>query len=181
MVYETRARDRAEIFEQDAFHWRDDGIVIRELHPPKDAQGRPIISTPPILRTVPFLEGRELRINAPLPNTTRGRDVAESMRGPLPLYGGMSVEFAPELVSSQGGLRRIKRAYLDAAALVLRGSYAESTVEVREGLATIQSLERVCMAVTLDAAGLAAALRLGDSEEELAEATRLLALRDRRP
>ena len=126
MRYGTRGRRRAEMFEQDAFHWRDDGIVIRELHPQR---GGP--ETPPIMRTLPFLEGRELRISAPLPNSTLGRDIAETMKGPLPLYGGMSVEFAPERETRQGGLRLIQRAYLDGAALVLRGEYAESTVEVR--------------------------------------------------
>ena len=133
MAYGSRARNLPELFEQDSLHWRDDGIVIRELHPQRDAQGRPINSTPPIMRAVPFLEGRELRIDAPLPNTTKGRDVAESMRGPLPLYGGLSVEFAPEKETRQGGIRRISRALLDGAALVLRGEYADSTVEVREG------------------------------------------------
>ena len=127
MTYGTRARDRAEMFEQDAFHWREDGIVIRELHP---QPGGPQI--PPIMRTMPYLEGRELRINAPLPNTTKGRDVAESMKGPMPLYGGLSVEFDPERETRQGGLRLIKRAFLGGAALVLRGAYPESTVEVRE-------------------------------------------------
>ena len=127
MTYGTRARDRAEMFEQDAFHWREDGIVIRELHPQR---GGPQI--PPIMRTMPYLEGRELRINAPLPNTTKGRDVAESMKGPMPLYGGLSVEFDPERETRQGGLRLIKRAFLGGAALVLRGAYPESTVEVRE-------------------------------------------------
>ena len=126
MTYGQRARDRAEMFEQDAFHWRDDGIVIRELHPQPNGP-----AVPPIMRAMPYLEGRELRINAPLPNTSRGRDVAESMKGPLPLYGGMSVEFAPEREARQGGLRIITRAYLDGAALVLRGAYAESTIEVR--------------------------------------------------
>ena len=127
MTYGTRARDRAEMFEQDAFHWRDDGILIRELHPQR---GGPQV--PPIMRAMPYLEGRELRINAPLPNTTKGRDVAESMKGPLPLYQGLSVEFEPERETRQGGLRMIKRAFLGGAALVLRGAYPESTVEVRE-------------------------------------------------
>ena len=136
MTYGAKARNLNEIFEQDAFHWREDGIVIRELHPPKDAQGRPIISTPPIMRAMPYLEGRELRINAPLPNTTKGRDVAESMRGPLPLYGGLSVEFAAEQQTRQGGQRRIQRAFLDGAALVLRGEYADAVVEVRGESAT---------------------------------------------
>ncbi len=128
MAYGTRGRRRAEMFEQNAFHWSADGIVIRELHP--NPNGQP---TPPILRTVPFLEGRELKISASLPNTTRGRDVAESMKGPLPLYGGLSVEFAAEKqATNRNGVRVISRAYLDGAALVLRGEYADSLVEVRE-------------------------------------------------
>ena len=124
MAYGTRGRRRAEMFEQDAFHWSADGIVIRELHP--NPNGQP---TPPILRTVPFLEGRELKISASLPNTTRGRDVAESMKGPLPLYGGLSVEFAAaeKQATNRNGVRVISRAYLDGAALVLRGEYADST------------------------------------------------------
>ena len=134
MSYGQRGRNRPEMFEQDALHWRDDGIVIRELHPPKDAQGRPIISTPPIMRAMPFLENRELKISAPLSNTTRGRDVAEAMKGPLPLYGGMSIEFEAEREHRSGGLRVISRAYLDGAALVLRGEYVDSVVEVRAEL-----------------------------------------------
>ena len=126
MAYGTRGRRLPEMFEQDALHWRDDGIVIRELHP---QPGQP--TPPPIMRAMPFLDGKELRINAPLPNTTKGRDVAESMKGPLPLYGGLSVEFAAEREARQGGLRIIKRAFLDGAALVLRGEYADSLVEVR--------------------------------------------------
>ena len=122
------------MFEDGALHWPDDGIVIRELHPPKDAQGRPIITIPPIMRALPFLENRELKISAPLPNTTKGRDIAEVMKGPLPLYGGMSIEFAPEKEVNRGGLRVISRAYLDGAALVFRGEYADSVVEVRAEL-----------------------------------------------
>ena len=65
MTYGQRGRIRPELFEMGALHWGDDGIVIRELHPPKDAQGRPIITTPPIMRGMPFLENRELKISAP--------------------------------------------------------------------------------------------------------------------
>ena len=126
MTYGERGRRRAEMFEADAFHWGDDGIVIRELHP---KPGGPEV--PAIMRAMPFLEGRELRISAPLPNSTHGRDIAEKMKGPLPLYGGMSVEFAAERQVNRNGLRVISKAYLDGAALVLRGEYAESTVEVR--------------------------------------------------
>ena len=48
----------------------DDGIVIYEQHNP----------TRPIVRAIPFVEGREVKINAPFPNTTRGRDAAENLR-----------------------------------------------------------------------------------------------------
>ena len=133
MRYETRANDRPEIFEANAFHWPDDGILIRELHPKPN--GPP---TPPVLRTRPFMEGLELRISAPLPNTTKGRDVAEAMKGPMPLYGGLSVEFRAEREMRRNGLRVIQRAYLDGAALVERGAYADAMVEVREGLATMR-------------------------------------------
>ena len=134
MTYGQRGRIRPELFEMDALHWGDDGIVIRELHPPKDAQGRPIITTPPIMRAMPFLENRELKISAPLPNTTKGRDIAEVMKGPLPLYGGMSIEFAAEKEHRRGGLRVISQGFLDGAALVFRGEYADSVVEVRAEL-----------------------------------------------
>ena len=133
MTYGIKARDRNELFEQAAFHWPDDGILIRELHPKPNAP-----ATPAIMKTLPYLEGRELRISAPLPNTTRGRDVAESMKGPMPLYGGLSVEFAPEKQVNRNGMRVISKAYLNAAALVERGAYADALVEVREGMATMR-------------------------------------------
>ena len=78
MTYGTRANDRPEMFEQDAFHWPESGILIREQH---NRQA-------PIVRAMPYLEGRELRINAPLLNNTRGRDVAEAMKGPNPVFTG---------------------------------------------------------------------------------------------
>ena len=122
MLYGTKANDRPELFEQDAFHWPESGILIREQH---NRQA-------PIVRAVPFLEGRELRINAPLLNNTRGRDVAESMKGPHPVYTGLSVEFRAEKETRRGGLRVISRAFLGGAGLVDTPSYLESVVEVRQ-------------------------------------------------
>ena len=121
MTYGTRASDRPEMFEMGALHWPETGIVIREQH---NRQA-------PILRAIPYLEGRELRINAPLLNTSRGRDIAESMKGPNPLFTGLSVEFQAEKESQQGGLRVISRAYLGGAGLVDSPSYKGSTAEVR--------------------------------------------------
>ena len=124
MTYGTKANDRPETFEPDALHWPESGILIREQH---NRQA-------PIVKVVPYVEGREVRINAPLLNNTRGRDIAESMKGPNPIFTGLSVEFRAEKESRRGGLRVISRALLGGAGLVDTPSYLESTVEVREGL-----------------------------------------------
>ena len=121
MSYGSKASDRPEMFEMGAFHWRESGIVIREQHN-REA---------PIVRAVPFMKGKELRIEIGLPNTTRGRDVAASMREASPLYGGLSVEFRAEQETRRDGLRVITKAFLDAAGLVDNPSYLTSTVEVR--------------------------------------------------
>ena len=121
MHYGTKARDRPEMFEMNSLHWDPSGIIIREQH---NRQA-------PILRAVPYLEGRELRINSPLLNTTRGRDISEAMKGPNPLFSGLSVEFQAEKESRRGGVRVITSALLGGAALVDSPSYKDSLVEVR--------------------------------------------------
>ena len=128
MTYGQPANDRPEMFEAGAFHWRESGIVIRAQHDRMQ----------PIIRAMPYLEGRELRISAPLLNDTRGRDIAVAMAGPTPLYTGLSVEFRAEKEHRRGGLRVITRAFLDGAGLVDTPAYLSSTVEVREGLAALR-------------------------------------------
>ena len=124
VTYEERARDRAELFVRGALEWPPEGIVINLQH---DRQQ-------PLLRALPFLDGDELRIDAALPDTQRGRDVATDMQQPLPLYTGLSVEFQARAEGRRGGLREIRRAFLPSAGLVDRAAYAGSTVEVREEL-----------------------------------------------
>ena len=123
MTYGTTARDRPEMFQMNAFPLG----CIWDRNPRATQFARA-----PILRAVPYLAGRELRINAPLLNTTRGRDIAEAMKGPNPLFSGLSVEFRAEKESRRGGLRVISKAYLGGAGLVDSPSYKHSLVEVRE-------------------------------------------------
>ena len=128
MTYGERANDRPEMFEMNAFHWDTAGIVIRRQHD----------RTQPIIRAVPYLEGRELIINAPLLNDTMGRDIAEAMKGPNPIYTGLSVEFRAEKETRRNGIRVISSAFLGGAGLVDKPAYKDSKVEIREGLATLE-------------------------------------------
>ncbi len=116
--YGERARDRAEMFCDGALHWPDGGIILNEQH---NRQA-------PIMRFTPSLEGRELRIDAALPDTQRGRDAATMVRNGT--FKGLSIEFRAESEGRAAGMREVRRAHLSAAALVDSPSYGTS-VEVR--------------------------------------------------
>ena len=119
LTYGEKASDRPELFEEGALYWRESGIIVNEQHNRQN----------PILKTIPKLEGRELRIDAPIPDTQRGRDAATNLRDGV--FTGLSVEFAPERETRRGGLRVIQRAFLAAAALVDFPSFGQSLAEVR--------------------------------------------------
>ena len=118
LTYGKRARDRAEMFESGALHWPDGGIILNMQH---DRQQ-------PVMRFNPTLVGDEIRIDAALPDTQRGRDAATMVRNKT--FTGMSIEFKSELEGRADGLRMIRRGYLGGAALVDSGSHVTS-VEVR--------------------------------------------------
>ena len=123
LTYGKRARDRAEVFEAGALHWPDGGIILNEQH---NRQA-------PIMRFVPELVGDELRIDAALPDTTRGRDAAIMVKNGT--FTGLSIEFRSEAEGRSAGVRAIRRAHLAGAALVDFPSHV-STVEVRATPAT---------------------------------------------
>ena len=124
MRYGVRASDRPEMFEQDALSWPDDGVVVYEQHNPHA----------PILRAIPFVEGREVKIDQPFPNSTRGRDAAESMRAGV--LRGLSVEFRAVKQSYHSGLRSISKAILGGAGLVVKPAYSDAKAEVRSETGT---------------------------------------------
>ena len=117
--YEERASDRAEVFVRGSLSWDEAGIVINEQH---NRQA-------PILRAVPFLDGDEVKIDAPVPATQRGRDAITNIRAGV--FTGLSVEFKSRAEGRRGNLREIRQAFLGAAALVDQGAYRGSKVEVR--------------------------------------------------
>ena len=119
MTYGERAKDRAEMFAPGALHWPDGGIILNEQHS----------RTAPILRFTPELVGDEVRIDAQLPDTQRGRDAATMIRNGT--MTGLSIEFRAEAEGRAAGVRQIRRAHLSAAALVDSPSYGTS-VEVRD-------------------------------------------------
>ena len=129
LTYEERANDRPEVFARGALTWPEAGILINEQHNRQS----------PILRVVPFLDGDQVKIDAALPNTTRGRDAAENLR--TGVYTGLSVEFASRAEGRRGPLREIRAALLGGAALVDTAAYKGSTVEVRAEEASDSMIE----------------------------------------
>ena len=118
MVYNKRASDRPELFERGSLSWPESGIVLNRQHSRKS----------PIMRVTPTVEGDEVRIDAPLPDTSAGRDAAAEIRSGL--FSGLSVEFKAVKQSVSGGIRRISSAVLGGVGLVDSPSYGTS-VEVR--------------------------------------------------
>ena len=119
ITYEVRAGDRPEIFRRGSLRWPENGILVREMHQRQE----------PIVRVIPYVEGDTVKVDTPLPNTTRGRDAVTNIREGV--YTGLSVEFHAEDEGRRGNLREIRRAMLGGAGLVDSPSYTGSTVEVR--------------------------------------------------
>ena len=67
----------------------------------------------PIMRFVPELRGSQVVIDAPLPDTSRGRDAAVMVRNGT--LRGLSVEFRSIREARQSGIRHIQKAMSRAA------------------------------------------------------------------
>ena len=128
MRYGSPGQHGREVFAPGALRWPDNGIRIDLEHASSPARGS---VQPPILRAVPTVDGGEVRIDAPLPNTTAARDLAELMRADPPVYSGLSVEFHSVREHRAGGQRVITEARLDGGALTDDPAYPDTGVEVR--------------------------------------------------
>ena len=119
VIYERRAKDRPEIFTRGALEWPPTGITLNLQHDRKSL----------LARTMPFVEGDEVRIDAKMPNTGLGRDAIELVR--TGTATGLSIEFQSRQEGRRGGLREIRSAFIARAALVDDPSH-DTTVEVRQ-------------------------------------------------
>ena len=122
LTYGKRASDRAEMFADGALSWPEGGVVLNEQHN----------RAAPILRFVPAVDGAEVRIDAALPDTQRGRDAATMIRNGT--MTGLSIEFRAQDEGQRAGLREVRKAALVGAALVDTPAYAGS-LEMRHGRA----------------------------------------------
>ena len=115
ITYGKRALDRAEVFAPGALQWPADGIILNMQH---DRQA-------PIMRFTPELDGAELRIDAALPDTQRGRDAATMVRNGT--FTGLSIEFrrgprAGPLASGKSARRTFRRRRWSTRLRTARGS-----------------------------------------------------------
>lgn len=113
------AGDRPEVFAPGAIEWPANGIRLLAEHPGRQ-----------VMRVTPQADGAAIRIDAPLPDTAIGREVASEIREGR--KRGLSVEFHAVTEAVVQGVREITGAIVDAAAVVTEGAYDQATVEVRE-------------------------------------------------
>ena len=113
------AGDRPEVFETLPTQ-PDGGVLIGRLHPATNA---------PVMRAT--LEARDgaLVLDAPLPATTAGRELAIEVRNKT--LSMASIEFRALADRVVGGVRRISQSIVLAVALVPAGAYQSATAEVR--------------------------------------------------
>ena len=124
--YGERSSDRPEVFAPDSLTFADGGLVLNRQHERRN----------PIMRFTPELRGRELVIDAKLPNSTAGRDAAIEIKSGL--MRGLSVEFIAKREELRGGLRTILSGVLRGAGLVDSPSYSGSSVAVRHRVGRVE-------------------------------------------
>ena len=112
------AGDRREIFTPGSVRWPSNGLRLLAEH-----RGRQV------MRFVPKVEGTEIRIDHPLPDTALGREVAAEIRAGR--KRGLSVEFFPTDEAQVQGVREVRGALVDAVAVVESAAYKQARVEVR--------------------------------------------------
>ena len=81
LSYETKAKDRSEVFGRGALSWPADGVVLNLSHDRKQ----------PVTRFTPEQRDAAVVVDVALPDTSRGRDAISMIRDGV--FRGLSVEF----------------------------------------------------------------------------------------
>lgn len=118
VTYGEKAGDRDVVFAEDSLHWPEAGVVLNEQH---NRQA-------PIVRFTPFQDGKAVKIDVPLPDTQRGRDIATSVKNGT--LTGLSIEIEPERSNQLADFLEHQRARLVAAAVVDSPAFRGSGVQV---------------------------------------------------
>ena len=118
LSYETRAKDRSEVFGRGALSWPADGVVLNLSHDRKQ----------PVTRFTPEQRDATVIVDVELPDTSQGRDAATLVKNGT--LKGLSIEFRALKQEHAGGVRRILSAQLLGAGLVDDASYGNQ-VELR--------------------------------------------------
>ena len=113
------ASDRREVFTPGAVSWPHNGVRLLLEH-----RGRQV------MRFAPLEADGEIRIDAELPDTDLGREAAELVRSGQ--RSAMSVEFVSVNEGTVQGVREVRAAIVDAAALVPSGAYDQARAELRQ-------------------------------------------------
>ena len=113
------AGDRREVFAVGSIRWPSEGVRLLAEH-----RGREVMSFQPVL------DGAALRIDAALPDSALGREVAAEVRSGR--KGALSIEFYATQEAQVQGVREVRSALMDAAAVVAAGAYDQARVEVRQ-------------------------------------------------
>ena len=113
------AGDRQEIFVPGSPIFPSTGVELRRGH-----RGEAVLTFDPIV------DGSKIKIDARLPDTQLGRQVATEVRSGQ--RAALSIEFIPLIETRTMGVRELRSALIQAAALVPLGSYGQARAEVRE-------------------------------------------------
>ena len=112
------ASDRQEVFVPGAAIFPSTGVELLRGH-----RGEAVLTFDPIV------DGSEIRIDARLPDTQLGRQVAAEVRSGE--RSALSVEFVALDEARVQGVRELRQALIKGAALVPEGSYTQARAEVR--------------------------------------------------
>lgn len=118
LEYGRIAGDRREVFIPGSVQFPQNGIRLLAEH-----RGRQV------MRITPTVEGSAIKVEGLLPDNALGREVAKEIRSGR--KRAMSVEFVPHDEQVVQGVREVRGALVDAAAIVAAGAYDQARVEVR--------------------------------------------------